>query len=164
MAEDPNRICAANSSIGTVVACVIISLLIATVAIIALLLWLRKRVREPVMMNNVAYHRRNTEIMTDVTTSHRRVSANISAATVTGETATSVSTSPNPAYQPVEPPQENVDIATATNMAYVATDIATHVNSANQPINNNSNLDKGYNYAIYRPVADSKLEYDYPRL
>ena len=119
------------------------------------------------MVNNVAYHPRNTEIMTDVTTSPRRVSVNISAATVTGETATSVSTSPNPAYQPVEPPQENVDIATATNMAYVATDIATHVNSAYQLINNNSKLElRGYNYAIYRAVADSKLEleYDYPRL
>ena len=63
--------------------------------------------------------------------------------------ATSVTTSLNPAYQPVDPLRESGDIATATNVAYVATDITTSVNPAYGPVQSSSDntSDGMYDYA-----------------
>ena len=97
-------------------------------------------------MDNAAYHSHNTEIKTDSITAFNTANVNVVTARNEAYTATSVPTSPNPAYQPVVPPRESVDIATETNMAYVATDIATSVNPAYQPTQNSS---------------DNILEYDY---
>ena len=80
-------------------------------------------------MDNAAYHSHNTEIKTDSITAHHTANDI--------ETATSVPTSPNPAYQPS---RESVDIATETNMAYVATDVATSVNPAYQPMQDSSDM------------------------
>ena len=94
--------------------------------------------------------------------------ANVVTATNVAYVATSVSTSPNPAYQPVAPPQgsdftasvnptyqlmipsrESVDIATATNVAYVTTDITASVNPAYRPLQGTSDgtSDSMYDYA-----------------
>ena len=94
------------------------------------------------MKDNAAYHSHNTEIKTDSITAHHTAN-DIETARNDAYVATSVPTSPNPAYQPS---RERVDIATETNMAYVATDVATSVNPAYQPMQNSS---------------DNTLEYDY---
>ena len=94
-------------------------------------------------MDNAAYHSHNTEIKTDSITAYNTANVNVVTARNEAYAATSVPTSPNPAYQPS---RESVDIATETNMAYVATDIATSVNPAYQPTQNSS---------------DNTLEYDY---
>ena len=97
-------------------------------------------------MDNAAYHSHNTEIKTDSITAHDTANVNVVTARNEAYAATSVPTSPNPAYQPVAPPRESVDIATETNMAYVATDVTTSDNPAYQPMQNSS---------------DNTLEYDY---
>ena len=141
----------ANSYIDTVIISAIISLLIliiATSVILTILLCLRRRKREPELMeDNAAYHSH---------TAHHTANDIV---TVTNEayTATSVPTSPNPAYQPS---RESVDIATETNMAYAATDIATSVNPAYQPMQDKKNE---HDCTLYSGGTDNKLEYDYPQ-
>lgn len=149
----------ASNTIGIVITSVIISILIlVVVTVLALVFWQRRRTKEPVLRDNIAYHSHNTQIMTDVITDHRRVNTNILAAT--NVTVSSVSTFPNPAYRPVPLPRENVDIATATNMAYVATDITTSVNPVYHLMRNDTNNCRD---AVCRPETDSRVEYDYPR-
>ena len=146
MCEKPQEDSVANN---TVIISVITSLMIlitATSVLLATLMWLRKRKREPELMDNAAYHSHNTEIKTESITAHHTSNDNVVTARNEAYAATSVPISPNSAYQPVAPPRESVDIATETNMAYVATDIATSVNPAYQPTKNSS---------------DSTLEYDY---
>ena len=103
-------------------------------------------------MDNAAYQSQNIE---DISTA---VSTN-TAARNKAYAASSVPTSPNPAYQPVAQPREGGDIATETNVAYVATDIATSVNPAYQPIQNNSDNTQENDHTLYEPVT----EYEYPR-
>ena len=98
-------------------------------------------------MDNAAYHSHNTEIKTDSITAYNTANVNVVTARNEVYAATSVPTSPNPAYQPSRE-SVHVDIATETNMASVATDIATSVNPAYQPMQNSSDNTLEYDYNI----------------
>ena len=144
MCEESQEDSVANRT-GIIVSVItsLLILIITTILILAVFLWLRRRKSEPELMDNAAYHSHNTEIKTDVITAHH---TNIVTATNEAYTATSVPTSPNPAYQPVAKPRESVDIATETNVAYVATDIVTAVNLSYQPMQNISDNTQEYDY------------------
>ena len=114
--------------------------------VVCVVVWLRKRKREPELVDNVAYHPQNRGIKTNTNAAYHTVLANVVTATNEAYIATSVPTSPNTAYQAT---RESGDIATSTNEAYVATDVATFFNAAYQPTQNTS---------------ENTLEYDYVQL
>ena len=125
---------------------IILILIVLLVVCISVLLWLRKRKREPKLVDNVAYLSQNIELESNHT---------VSAANVVMESygANSVPTSPNIAYQTVQPPSmKSVDIATSVNEAYATTDITTSVNAAYQP----SSQQLEYDYVR----SDNDLEHD----
>ena len=107
---------------------------IAVIATISVLLWLKKRKREPELVDNVAYHSQNRKIETGTNPAYHAIPT----ATNEAYVATSVPTSPNTAYQVASPRRESGDIATSTNEAYVATNVVTSVNAAYQPTQNSS--------------------------
>ena len=82
MYEEPQEDSKLNSTYSIVIASVISLPIVRMVIIISLLLWSRKRKREPELVDNAAYHSHNTEIKTDAITAHTInasfVTANIS--------------------------------------------------------------------------------------
>ena len=109
-------------------------------------------------MDNVAYLSKNREL--DSNPAYHAVSAvNVVMDTNESYGANSVPTSPNTAYQTVQPPsRKSVDIATSVNEAYVTTDITTSVNAAYQPTHSSSDNTHQLEYDYVR--SDNDLEYD----
>ena len=144
------------AGIGVLVS--LLTIVIATIVAISVLLWLRKRKREPELVDNVAYLSQNREL--DSNPAYHTVSAtNVVMDTNDSYAANSVPTSPNTTYQTVQPPSgKSVDIATSVNEAYVTTDITTSVNAAYQPIHSSSDNTHQLEYDYVR--SDNDLEYD----
>ena len=108
-------------------------------------------------MDNAAYHSHNT----DMETASNTVSAIVVTSMNEAYAATSVHTSPNPAYmhQAVVSPRVDIPVATGTNMAYAATDIVTSVNEAYHPMEYSSDNTEN----DYAHVTEDEPEYEYPR-
>ena len=102
--------------------------------VISVLVWLKKRKRDPKLEDNVAYHPRNMEFETSPISAINPLS--IAIQTTTNEAYTSNTyTSLNATYEVIEETAEDKDIDTKPNEAYITTGIATSVNEAYQPDN-----------------------------
>ena len=144
------------AGIGVLVS--LLTIIIATIVAISVLLWLRKRKKEPKLVDNVAYLSQKRKL--DSNPAYHTVSAaNVVMDTNESYGANSVPTSPNTAYHTVQPPsRKSVDIATSVNVAYVTTDISTSANAAYHPIHSSSDNTQQLEYDYVR--SDNDLEYD----
>ena len=138
--------------IGAIVS-VSLLLIIATAAVILVLLWLRRRKVKTELADNVAYnsHSSECEIKTDANAAYHTVNnddvttaTNAAYHTVNND---DVTTATNAAYAAVPSTSGDNDVVvTSTNEAYVPTGIATSVNA----VKNDT-----------PPVKSDTLQYDY---